>query len=131
MPGKPRPVKRKGPANALTGKNALVKRVMEKKAASTKKMVKSIKIMGAGFAVAGFGSEHLGILISAIGLGPAAHGFITQAALEKRLLKKPRAAAMLAERFKGTGHEKYFKALAKEAAKRAEKIKQKARRKTP
>lgn len=131
MPEKPRPVSKKRPAKPLTGKNALVARVRAKKAASIKNKVKGIKLMGAGFAVAGFGSEYAGILISATGLVPAAHGVITHAAIEKRLLRKPRTAAMLARRFTGTGWEKYFKDLAKAAAKRAKKRKQKAREKTP
>ncbi len=51
---------------------------------------------------------------------------IIQAALFRRkLLRKPRAAAMLAERMKSTKYAAYFARIAKEAAKRAERKKMK------
>lgn len=61
----------------------------------------------------------LGIPITTKQMALATRDIIQAGLFRKKLLKKPRTAAMLARRLKGTKDAAYFAEIAKEAAKRA------------
>lgn len=97
----------------LTGKARFEKKVREMRAQIKRHSDSNLIHIG-----------RLGIPITTKQMALATRDIIQTDLFKKKLLKNPRAAAMLAERLKGTKDAAYFAAITKEAAKRARKKKQ-------
>jgi hypothetical protein len=82
---------------------------------------KAKKLIGVGLGATAAFDPHIGIPIAAVGVGFGLHEAVSRNALKRRLLKKPRAAGLMAKKFKGTEHEAFFRDIANKAAQRREK----------
>ncbi len=97
----------------LTGKGGFEKKVREMRARIKRHSDSNLIKIG-----------RLGIPITTKQMALATRDIIQTGLFRKKLLEKPRTAAMLAERLKDTKDAAYFAEIAKEAAKIAEKKKQ-------
>ena len=104
----------------ISGKKRLKRKVKARMQGIDIDQKKAKKLMGTGIAVGAAFDPVIGVPIGAAGVGFALNEAIHRSALKKRLLKKPKTAAMLAKEFKGTKHAGFFQKIAKKAKKRAE-----------
>ncbi|MDP6670316.1 MAG: hypothetical protein QGI60_00690 [archaeon] len=108
----PAPKPKPGPkfkGKKLQGKiNARMKRLDKSQKTAT-------KLMGVGFGTTAAFDPHIGIPIAAVGVGFGLHEAVGRNALRRKLLKHPKAAALMAQRFKGTEYEAFFRDIANKA----------------
>ena len=91
--------------------------------------IKARSSLGLGVGVSAAFDPILGIPLAAPGLLGMARDATTRNAIKERLVKKPRAARLMAKKFEGTKHELFFMKIAEKAEKSKQKKKQASQKK--
>ena len=116
----PAPKPKSAPRPRFKGKK-LKGRINARMKSLDRSQKKAKKWIGIGTGTAAAFDPHIGVPIGAVGVAFGLHEAVGRAALSRKLIKHPKAAALMAKEYMGTEYETFFKKTAEKAAKRREK----------